>query len=368
MFDNFFSKTFYGNTILDWFITAGIILVSLVVAKLLYLFISKVIKRLTRKTETKLDDIIVDKIEEPLVFGFVIAGIWYGLNFLTQSEGFGVFIHKVYYILIIFNVTWMFVRLLDALVEEYIVPAVEKSNNAIDDQILPLVRKGIRITLWLVAAILAVNNAGYDVGALIAGLGIGGLAFALAAQDLVKNLFGGFTIFTDKPFAIGERIKVAGYDGTIEDIGIRSIRMRTLEGRTVIIPNSDVANGAIENVTSEPSRKVVSTLGLTYDMDDTKIQQAIDILKDIAANNDKLLEIPLDEDAEEGAKPEKKIIVAFSGFGDFSLNVLFIYYIQKDESYITVQNDINFSILREFNKNKIEMAFPTQTIITNQAN
>lgn len=366
MFDDFFTKTFYGNSVTEWLLTAVIIVVSLVLGKLLYWLFSKVIKKLTRRTKTKLDDIIVDKVEEPLVFAFVLGGVWYGLSFLSKGEGMGDFLGSVYYILIIFNVAWMIIRLFDALVQEYLEPAVEKSDSALDDQLLPIFRKGMKGALWTIAIILGLNNAGYDVGALLAGLGIGGLAFALAAQDLVKNLFGGFTIFVDKPFTIGDRIKVAEYDGIVEEIGIRNLRIRTLEGRLVIIPNSGVANDAIENVTSEPNRKVVLTIGLTYNTSDEKMDEALDVLKEVANKNDKLVDADLPEDAAPDDEPEKKLIMGFSGFGDFSLNILFIYYIKAGESYLGVQNDINLAILREFNKRKLDFAFPTQTIITKQ--
>lgn len=107
--------------------------------------------------------------------------------------------------------------------------------------------------------IVALNNAGYDVGALIAGLGIGGLALAMAARDTVSNVFGGFTIFTDRPFTLNDRIKVSGFDGTVDEIGIRSTRLRTLAGTLVTIPNSTFSESAVENVSAEPSRKVVMT-------------------------------------------------------------------------------------------------------------
>ena len=134
-----------------------------------------------------------------------------------------------------------------------------------DDQLLPVVRKGLRATIWILGILVALNNAGYNVGALLAGLGIGGLALAMAAKDTVANIFGGVTIFTDKPFKINERIKLGGFDGTITEIGIRSTRLKTLEGRVVTIPNAKFTGGMVENVSMEPSRKVVLNLGLVYD-------------------------------------------------------------------------------------------------------
>jgi MscS family membrane protein len=349
MFEDFFTRPFYGNTVGDWFIAVGIILISIILAKAVYWVFGNILKRLSSRSETRLDDIIIDKVEEPVAFGVIIAGIWFGLSFLYLGEGMDAFVHKVYYVLIIFNIAWMVIRLFDAIMEEYLAPVIAESDSTLDDQLLPVFRKGVKFALWLIAFILALNNAGYDVGALLAGLGIGGLAFALAAQDLVKNLFGGLTIFLDKPFMVGDRIDVAGFDGIVEEIGIRSLRIRTLDGRVVVIPNSDVANDAIQNITSEPNRKVVLNLGLTYDTDDAGMTRAVEILKDIVANNDQV---------------EDKEITGFNGFGDFSLNILFIYYIKKEADIIATQTEINLTILRRFSEAGLDFAFPTQTIIT----
>jgi MscS family membrane protein len=217
MFEDFFTRPFYGNTVGDWFIAVGIILISIILAKAVYWVFGNILKRLSSRSETRLDDIIIDKVEEPVAFGVIIAGIWFGLSFLYLGEGMDAFVHKVYYVLIIFNIAWMVIRLFDAIMEEYLAPVIAESDSTLDDQLLPVFRKGVKFALWLIAFILALNNAGYDVGALLAGLGIGGLAFALAAQDLVKNLFGGLTIFLDKPFMVGDRIDVAGFDGIVEE-------------------------------------------------------------------------------------------------------------------------------------------------------
>ena len=133
------------------------------------------------------------------------------------------------------------------------------------NQIGPILRKTVRSVVWILGVITAMNNAGFDVGALLAGVGIGGLAMAMAAKDFVANIFGGVTVFVDKPFKVGDRIVVDGIDGTVQEIGIRSSRLITLQGRMVTIPNNSFTNSPVENITAEPSRKVSVTLGLTYD-------------------------------------------------------------------------------------------------------
>ena len=349
--NEFLAKEFYYNTISDWAISFLIILGAVVLGKILYWIFGNIIKKLTDKTETKIDDIIVDMIEEPIVLALTIVGFWYGLHRLDFPEGWYVWMGKVYHILLTVNVTWLIARLVDAIIEEYVVPLTEKTESDLDDQIIPIVRKGLRSAIWILGIIVALNNAGYDVGALIAGLGIGGLALAMAAKDSVSNIFGGIMIFTDKPFKVGDRVKINGFDGTIEEVGIRTSRMRTLEGRLVTIPNSQFTGNMVENVTAEPTRKVVLNLGLTYDMTEEQMQKAIDLLKEIAAKNNDV---------------EEKISVGFNAFGDFSLGILFIYYIKKDSDILETQTAMNLEILKQFNANGLEMAFPTRTIYTKQ--
>ena len=348
----FLDKEFYGNTVSAWAISLLIIFGSFIIAKVIYWVSKNIIKKLTAKTKSKLDDLIVDKVEEPVVMAVVIAGFWYGFHFLSMSPWWTDFWNNAFYVAITFDVTWMLVRLVDAIILEYLSPLVEKTDGDLDDQLLPIVRKSLKTIIWIIGIVIGLNNAGYDVGALVAGLGLGGLAFAMAAKDSVANLFGGATVFMDKPFKIGDRIQIDGYDGTILEIGMRSTRLKTLAGRIVTIPNKNFTDKFIENVSVEPSRKVPMTLGLTYDMTEKDVQKAIDILGEIAAELKDHL--------------EEKYVAIFESFGDFSLNVLFVYYIKGGEDNYAVMSKINFEILKRFNAAKIEFAFPTQTIVTQQ--
>ena len=343
----FLAREFYHNTVTEWGITLLIILGSIVAGKVLYWVFGNVIKKLTSKTKTKIDDIIVDMIEEPVVLALTIVGLWYGLHRLEFTEGMYDFMGKVYHILITLNVTWLIARLVDAIIKEYVIPLTEKTESDIDDQIVPIVRKGLKTAIWILGVIVALNNAGYDVGALIAGLGIGGLALAMAAKDSVSNIFGGIMIFTDKPFKVGDRIKINGFDGIISEVGIRTSRMRTLEGRLVTIPNSQFTGNMVENVTVEPTRKVVLNLGLTYDTSADEIEKGIVLLKEIGLNNDDV---------------NNEFLVSFNSFGDFSLGILFIYYINPGSDILETQTAMNLEILRKFEANGLDMAFPTQTI------
>jgi len=344
----FFERQFYNNTISDWAISLLIIIGAVVVTKLLIWFIKNIVKKLSAKSKTKIDDLIVDMLEEPLIYIIALGGVWFAVNRLTFTDQVSSYLEHGFWFVVILVVTWFIARLLEALIDEYLTPIVKKSESDIDDQLLPVARKAIKYAIWILGIIIALNNAGFNVGAVLAGLGIGGLALAMAAKDTVANFFGGFTIFTDKPFVLGDRIKVAGYDGIVQEVGLRSTRIKTLAGTILTVPNMKFTDNIVENVTLEPSRKVVLNLGLTYDTPEDKIQLAIDILKDIIAHT-------------EGA--EESVPVGFNSFGDFSLGIIFIYYIKKEADILQVQTDVNMQILKRFNENKLEFAFPTQSIL-----
>lgn len=344
---DFLDQKFYGNSIQNWAISFGIILAAIIISKISYWAIGKYVKKAAEKTKSGLDDLLIDKLEEPIVYGMVIVGFYWGFQRLHFGVGVDNFFSHVFTIVFILNITWLIVRVLDSLIEEYIVPMVEKSDSDLDDQIMPLIRKLLKITLWAFGIIIGLNNAGFDVGALIAGLGIGGLALALAAQDTVKNIFGGIMIYADKPFKVGNRIKIDGFDGSVEEVGIRSTRIRTLEGRLVTIPNANFSENAVENVTVEPMRKIILNLGLTYETSPDNMELAIEKLKTIAADHK-------DVDA--------NVMVSFNSWGDFSMGILFIYFIKPEGDILQVQTEMNMEILRQFNAAGLEFAYPTQTI------
>ena len=346
----FLSQTFYGNTIAAWALAATIAVVSVLVGKTVYWIVSAVIHRAARRTETEFDDFLVDTVDEPIVVIVTVLGFWLAVQTLTLPPGAEQFLWSATQAAMVLAVTWAIVRLWDAVVAGILKPLTASSETDLDDQLLPIARRGGKGAIWIVGVIVALNNAGYDVMALIAGLGIGGLALAMAAKDTVSNVFGGFTIFTDRPFTMGDRIVISGYDGTVTEIGIRSTRLRTLAGREVSIPNSRFADSPVENISREPSRKVVLKLGLTYDTSEARMQRAMDLLQEIVEA--------------QGDDTDDNIVVGFNDFGDFALGITLIYYIAKGADIMGVQTAVNLAILGRFNAEGLEFAFPTQTIHT----
>lgn len=341
-------ETIYlGNTLQNWLYALVIAGGAVVVGKLLYWIIQKTLKVYTKGTSNDLDFIFIDMIEEPLSLAITLLGVWFAIDLLTMSEAVKNFIDSVFYFVVIFNIAWFANRLFNALMEKYIVPKVKSSDTDLDDILLPIIRKIISISIWTVTIVIGIDNAGYNVTTMITGLGIGGLVFALAAKDAVSNLFGGFIIFSDKPFDLNDRIILNGFEGYVREIGLRSTKLETLDGRIVTMPNSKVTDNPVLNVSKEKGRKIKFTLGLTYDTQPQNIELAKEILTKIITQN----------------AHTRDAVIAFDSFGDFSLNILVIYWVKSGSPIAGTNDAINMSILKEFNENKLNFAFPTQTLI-----
>lgn len=346
-------QIFYGNTLKDWLISLVIILGALVINKIIDLLNKNVIQKITSKTKNRLDDILFKMLESPVLFGIALFAIWIAAKRLDLGIPIENVIAKSFRVLTVVNITWFAARLVNALIEEYLVPQVDQSEHKrIDNHLMSIIRRTVLTFIWTIGIVMSLGNVGVNVATLIGGLGIGGLAFALAAQDTIKNIFGGFTIFTDRPFRIGDRIKVDGFDGFVEDIGIRSTRLRTLEKRVVTIPNYKIVEASVENISNEPMRRVLLKLGLTYNTTPEKMNEALSILKNIPA---KVSEIdPTD------------FVAGFSDFSDSALVITFVYFIKKSSDLMETPSLVNNEILRAFNEAGLQFAFPTRTIYINQ--
>ena len=346
----FLDYLFLENTVKNWAIALGIILGTFIATKLFYWFIANFIKKLTAKTKTNLDDVLIEKLEKPIRYSILIFGYWVAIHYLKISNSALLsFLEGIASLSLVLTLTSTASKVFDALVTEVVLPLIEKTEGGADNYILPVLSKAVKGIIWTFGIIIGLDNIGFDITAMIAGLGIGGLALALAAQDSVKNIFAGIMIFVDKPFKVKERIQIQGYDGTVEEVGLRSTRIRTLDGRIVTIPNSTFTDNSVVNVTSQPSLKIVLNLGLTYDTDEDGMQKGVDILTQIVADHSTILE----SDCSAG----------FKDFGDFSLGILFVYYIKPDAHWLDSQNTICKEVLKRFNAAGLDFAFPTQTLL-----
>lgn len=342
-----FESIFFGNTVWQYLLFFGCLIASIVVGKIVYFIFKNFLRKIAGKSKTKFDDYLIDIVEEPLVLLIVTLGFWLGQFFLTLNVEAQKFFDNVVFVLIAITVTWFLIRLIDMLVGRYIQPLVSKSESKLDDQILPVIRKSTKAVVAILAIIIILSNLGYDILSLLAGLGIGGLAIALAAQDAVKNVIGGFSIFWDKPFQIADYVEVGGESGTVKEVGLRSTRLKTVGETTIVIPNSKVADSVIENFASRSARRVTLNIGLTYDTTADQIEEAMRIIEATIKSV-------------EGTNHED-IMTRFVNFGAYSLDLEVVYWITNMADWKMIIHRINMGIKRNLDNAGLEMAFPTET-------
>ena len=349
----YLSKEIFGNPIENWLIAIGILVGSFVFVKILYWVFSNIFQKITSKTTNSLDDTLLRTLQKPITFLVIVSAYFYSVKFLHFSLNTESILLNIAYIFIALGITSIISRIIDAVISEVILPISEKSETSFDNHLIPVIQKAVRAIIWSLGVVIGLDNIGFDITAMIAGLGIGGLALALAAQDSVKNIFAGIMIFLDKPFKIKDRIKIDGHDGVVEEVGLRSTRIRTLQGRIVTIPNCTFTDNSVINVTSQPALKVKINLGLTYDTSEDDMQKAINILQDIVKNQDAITD---------------DFAAGFNGFGDFSLNILFMYYVRPESHWLNTQTLVNKEVLKRFKEEGLEFAFPTHTIFKKEIN
>lgn len=336
----------WGNTIENWGISILIILGAIIIVKLLSLLGKKVIKPFVTGTDNHLDDVIFYSLEAPVKFAIILLGIWIAIHRLVYPDSFVKVVDKAYSILIVLDIIWFFGRLFSSLFQVY----WGKQSNGQANKMMPIIKRTILVIVWLIGIVMALSNVGVNISALLGTLGIGGIAFALAAQDTVKNVFGAFTILTDKPFSIGDTIRVDSYEGTVVDVGVRSTKIMNYDKRIITFPNYKITDTSIVNISSEPMRRVVLNLGLTYDTTSEKMKEALELLKSIPKRVENVSSNPSD------------IVAVFTEYSDSALVIMYIYFIEKQGDILGVTSNMNMEILAAFNKAGLNLAFPTRTV------
>jgi len=336
----------WGNTIENWGISILIILGAIIIVKLLSLLGKKVIKPFVTGTDNHLDDVIFYSLEAPVKFAIILLGIWIAIHRLVYPDSFVKVVDNAYSILIVLDITWFFGRLFSSLLQVY----WGKQSNGQANKMMPIIKRTILVIVWLIGIVMALSNVGVNISALLGTLGIGGIAFALAAQDTVKNVFGTFTILTDKPFSIGDTIRMDSYEGTVVDVGVRSTKIMNYDKRIITFPNYKITDTSIVNISSEPMRRVVLNLGLTYDTTSEKMKEALELLKSIPKRVENVSSNPSD------------IVAVFTEYSDSALVIMYIYFIEKQGDILGVTSNMNMEILAAFNKAGLNLAFPTRTV------
>jgi len=245
-------------------------------------------------------------------------------------------------------------RLVDV-IEYYLNRWAAKTATKLDDMLVPVIRKSLRITIAIIAALFiaeTILGAG-QIKTILLSAGVGGIAIALAAKDTIANFFGSVTIFADRPFQIDELVKIGEHLGPVEEVGFRSTKIRTLQGHLVTVPNSVIANSMVENIGRRPFIRRTSNITITYDSGQRGAKRAVEIIKEVLAG------VP-----EINTDPEKLPRVYFNDFNDWSLNIYMSYWIKPPDYWLyqQVNERVNLEIMKRFEAEKIEFAFPSQTL------
>lgn len=315
-----------------------------------FVFDKKVIP-LLEKTRFAFDNVLATAASKPLGFLFVLGALSlaFGVLPLPRQPNVRGFLSGAIKVFLGADLLWFLFRGVDVGVQ-YLSKLAQRTDSKLDDQLVPLIRKALKVTIGIICFLWVIQNLGFSVSSLIAGLGIGGLAVALAFQDTLSNFFGSIFILLDRPFAVGDWIKVGDVEGIVEDIGFRSTRIRTWPKSVVSIPNKTVASVAIENWSKMPKRRVYQTVGVTYETTPDQMEQAVAAIREILQN-------------EEGVDKEY-IIVRFSEFANSSLNML-VYYFTRGVAFadhLATKERVNLAIMRALENLGLSIAFPTQTV------
>jgi MscS family membrane protein len=311
--------------------------------------IGKMLKRAVRKTETEWDDVLVDALAAPS--GFLAAtGIWYASLGLLQLNG-GANAVVTFAIKILFYVALtLLAHRFATVVADFGKKAVRDVEPDLNEQLLNLLQQTVKIVAVVFCVLLAAQNMGIDVFSLIAGLGIGGLAVALAAKDTLANFFGSVMIMLDRPFRIGHWVVVGPSEGTVEDIGFRSTKIRTFHNSLISIPNSDVVMSHIDNLGVREYRRTVATLGVTYDTPPEMLEAFMEGIKNIIMANE--------------FTRKDYFHVIFKGFGASSLDIM-VYFFFKCPDWsveLLARQNVYLEILRLAKELGVDFAYPTQSI------
>ncbi|MFH1884716.1 MAG: mechanosensitive ion channel family protein [Planctomycetota bacterium] len=348
-----------GNTIWRFGVVLLVVLVAMAAGRIVQFAInSYAVRRAEKRGQSSLT-LLLKALANPIYVATFAAGIFFAKAplFFDDENGIRTAIGegwtKLARVILAIAAAYGLYRLVDV-IEYYLNRLVGKTETKLDDMLVPIVRKALRLTIAIIAVLLISENIlGTNIKSLLLSAGVGGIAVALAAKDTIANFFGSITIFTDRPFQMGELVKIGEHRGPVEAVGFRSTRIRTLQGHLVTIPNSVITNSCVENIGRRPFIRRTSNITITYDSCHTKAKKAVEIIKEVLAG------VP-----EVNTDPEKPPRVCFSDFNDWSLNIYMSYWVKPPDYWLyhQVNEQVNLEIMKRFETEQIEFAFPTQTL------
>lgn len=339
-------RVYFDNSVKDYCIALGFILLGLVLIKFLQKWLLQRVKKWADRTETNLDDYLLDGIENFVLPMAKFLVIYAGLNYLSLSNK----VDKILHVAIIVIVTFYCVQLIASFLKLLLESHVRKQDQG-EEKVKQMkgVMVVVTIVIWILGGVFLLNNLGYDVTAIVTGLGIGGIAIALALQNILGDLFNYFVIFFDRPFEIGDAIVLDDKNGTVEYIGIKTTRLKALGGEQLILSNSDLTKSRLHNFKRMQRRRIAFTLAVAYDTSVENLREIPDIIKRLVQEHK---EITLDR-------------VHFLAYGTHGLNFETVFFVETSDynKYADIQQDINFKIFENFRQKGIQFAYPAQPIV-----
>ena len=344
-YDASLALEYFGNSVHNYINAFLLLIILVLVMKVFKIYIILILKKAAKKTKTNYDDYAIDFIDQ-IKWPFFV---YLSLFIATRGLVFPVLIDKIMYILLVIQVVFYLIRGLGKIVDHLIQEKVKQKDAADEGSAMVVVMgKIIKVIMWVIAFLFVLINFGVNITPLIAGIGVGGIAIAFALQNILEDLFSSFTIFFDKPFKKGDYIVIGTDMGTVKDIGMKTTRIQTLQGQELVVSNRELTSTRINNYKKMEKRRIVFKIGVEYGTSVAKLKQAKKIITDIV-KKEKVTDLDR---------------CHFATFGDFSLIFEVVYFVNSTEYavYMDTQECINLEIAKEFEKAKIAMAFPTQTI------
>ena len=348
---DFLQKFFLGNTLEAYGVALLNICVGIAIAHLLKRLLLRRLKHWAKRTTTTLDDQLVRLIERPTLWLLYLGSCYVSLQGLTLYptiahllRAIGVILATLLLLQLVGSVAEYSLRIYGYIHRDQ--PNMRQSLNAL----IP----AVRVILWAIGIVFVLDNLGFDISAVVTGLGIGGVAIALASQGILQDLFSYFSILLDRPFEIGDFIVVGDMVGTVDQVGIKTTRLRSLDGEQLILANTDLTASRIQNFKRMVQRRIAFNLGVAYETDMAQLEKIPEIIRYVI---EEIPQVRFDR-------------AHFASFGDFSLNYEVVYMVQTNDYnvYRDVQQKMNLAIKEKFDQAGIEFAYPTQVLYVNQPN
>mgnify|MGYP001277657551 CR=1 FL=1 len=357
---DFLDFEFLGNSINDYVYFSASFLIGLLLIIPVRIFVSKLLFNFFGKDRNQNDkEKFNSLLKKPLQYFFVLLVTYFSSQFITLPEflnspeegsvDLGKYFDKGYNLLLLITIFWTISKTIDFIGFKLENKAVE-TESKVDDQLIPFAIDVAKVLTIVLGIVMILGNVfEVNIAALVTGLGIGGVAFALASKESLENLLGSFTIFFDKPFTVGDIVTLGGVTGIVEKVGFRSTRIRTFDKSIVTVPNKNIISTELDNLGARPVRRVKFNIGLTYDT-------SVENIKNIVADIQKLID--------NHSMTNQDGRVRFLNFGASSLDIMVLYYVDSPdwEILIDTQQKINYDIIEIINRYNCEFAFPSTSV------